>query len=145
MWGVYSIPSEQVLAVEPFLVQHTSIKWVFAYISQYQSNQQPQALGRFFHGSTCFCLCLAQTLSKTLHREEETGSSRSSPEPVTEALRGEDRGNDFLFRSVWKEYVSVTGFEGLERNPCKLWNVKTELSSCPLTSFTWSHSSGSQA
>lgn len=117
---------------------------MFAYI-RYQSNQQPQALGWFLQGSTCFCLCLAQTLSTTLHREGETGSSRSSSEPVTEAPRGEDRGNDFLFRSIREEYVSVTGFERAERNPCKLWDVETELSSCPLTSFTWSHSSGLQA
>lgn len=35
--------------------------------------------------------------------------------------------------------------EGAESHHCKLWDVETELSSCPLTSFPWSHSSGLQA
>lgn len=76
-----------------------------------------------------------QTPSKTLQREGEIGASA---EPITEALRVEHRGNDFLFRSTRKEYVRVSGFEGAESNHCKLWDEQTELSSCPLTAFPWS-------
>lgn len=138
MWGVYGISSEQVLAVWTIPVPaHINKMSVCLHQSVgYQSNQQAQALGWFFHDSICFSLSPAQALSKTLHREWGIGSSRSFSEPITEALRREHRGNDFLFRSIRKEYVSVSGFGGAESNLCKLWDEQTELSSCP---FTWSH------
>ena len=44
---------------------------------------------------------------------------------LTEALRGEDRGNDFLFNRVRKECAAVTGFERAESNHCKPWDVET--------------------
>lgn len=84
--------------------------------------------------------------SAKLYREgERLEAAGASAEPITEALRAEHKGNDFLFSSIREEYVSVTGFEGAESNQCKLWDAETELCSCPLTSFTWSHSSGLQA
>lgn len=49
----------------------------------------------------------------------------ASAEFLTEALRGEDRGNDFLFNRIREEYAAVTGFERTERNHCKPWDVET--------------------
>lgn len=88
---------------------------------------------------------LPKPSAKLYTESERLAAAGASAEPITEALGGEHRGNDFLFSSIREEYVSVTGFEGAESSHCKLWGVETELYSCPLTSVTWSHSSGLQA
>lgn len=110
---------------------------------EYQSDQQPQrGLVMVFPWQHLASLFNLPKPSVKLY----TGSERLAAAGASaEALRGEHRGNDFIFSSIRAEYVSVTGFEGAESTPCKLWDVETELYSCPLTSVTWSHSSGLQA
>lgn len=144
--GSSGIPSGQVLAVEPFLLQHTSIKGEFGYISQ--SGIKAISSPRPWDGSSMAALAALSALPKPsakLCTERERLAAAGASLNPSEALRGGHRGNDFLFSSIRKEYVPETGSEGSESNRCKLWDEETELSSCPLTSFTWSHSSGLQA
>jgi len=61
---------------------------------------------------------LPKSLAKPCVERKRLVAMGASEEFLPEALRGEDRGNDFLFNRIRKKYAAVTGFERAESNRC---------------------------